>query len=104
LRFRAKSAMAEILVCLSRARSFMRPGALRFGGPCLAHPCAAHEPVTLQPDVEMRPNFRLFPLFFVLFFPLLSIVFAIVIHCFCADGFSLARAMPCIVIGGNSPL
>jgi hypothetical protein len=27
----ANSAMAEILVCLSGARSFVRPGALRFG-------------------------------------------------------------------------
>jgi hypothetical protein len=34
----------------------------------------------------------------------LRIVFSIACHCSCADGFSLARARPCIVIGAHFPL
>jgi hypothetical protein len=34
----------------------------------------------------------------------LRIVFSIVLHCFCAGGFSLAIARPCIVIGAHFPL
>jgi hypothetical protein len=34
----------------------------------------------------------------------LRIVFSIVLHCSCAGGFSLAIAMPCIVIGAHFSL
>src|SRR6202011_3091817 len=34
----------------------------------------------------------------------LRIVFSIVRHCFCAGGFSVAVARPCIVIGAHFPL
>jgi hypothetical protein len=53
-----------------------------------------------NPDVSTRPDFRLFPLLRIVFF----IVFFIVLHYFCAGGFSLAVARPCIVIGAHFPL
>jgi hypothetical protein len=46
---------------------------------------------TTRQCVSMRLDFHLFPLFCALFFP--------VRHCFCAGGFSLVVARPCIVIG-----
>jgi hypothetical protein len=47
-----------------------------------------------------RPDFRLFPVFFIV----LRIVFSIVFHCSCAGVFFDALSMACIVIGVDFPL
>src|SRR5580704_11585298 len=60
-------------------------------------PCAVACPPASQPDIDQRPDFRLFPL-------LCAFVFSIVSHCSCAGGISLAGARPCIVIAVNFPL
>jgi len=83
---RAKSAMAEILVSdLCECRPPLLIGGLFRDVP----------PWTTRDHVS--GYFRLFRLFCALFF-------FIACHCFCAGGFSLARARPCIVIRAHFPL
>jgi len=55
----------------------------------------------VQPHVGTRPDIRLFRL---LVFIVFLIVFSIVFHCSCVDGFSQARAKACIVFGAYVPL
>ena len=102
---------AEILVCLSRARSLVLRAlcARNHVGACISP--AFYRRTTIAPSGHTRrscsarsqldvSNRRRFPTVSIV----LRIVIFVVFHCSCTSGFSLACARPCIVIGVDWPL